>query len=220
MSLPLSSLITHVRERSLPQQAAFANWLNAAVSDPVMLPRLLNMFSWMEHIGSRKIMLSQMNGPLPMHTLKHLAEETRHAYYFKRQAERFAGRHMDYSAADTLCPAAAAMYLMRLDAAVARCMQPCWPDETAYLVTSLFIELRAVWAYQLLEKALKAADISISLKSLIAEEDLHLAEMAESGQQHMRDPAIIHLLLTAEHQCFTRLWQQLQTIPLTNEIAA
>ncbi len=220
MSLPLSSLITNLRERSLPQQSAFADWLYACVSDKTLLPRLLNMFSFMEHIGSRKIMLSQLKGSLPINTLKHLAEETRHAYFFKRQAERFAERSLQYNAADTIMPAAAAGYLLRLDQMVAHIAQPNWPDDTCYLLVSLLIELRAVWAYQLLEQALKQANVNISLKSLIAEEDLHLAEMAESGQKHMQDPAVMHFLLDAEQQLFDRLWQQLQKTEFSTAIAA
>ena len=63
-------------------------------------------------------------------------------------------------------PAAAAGYLMRLDQAVARVAASNlnWPNDTCYLLTSLLIELRAVWAYQLLEQALKQANVNISLK--------------------------------------------------------
>ena len=61
----------------------------------------------MEHIGSRKIMASQSERGLGGDTLRHLAEETRHAYFFKRAAEKLAHRPLGYGAAETIAGAAA-----------------------------------------------------------------------------------------------------------------
>ena len=50
--------------------------------------RFLNTLSYMEHIGSFKIMATQRAGTLDYPTLKHLNEEAGHAVLFKRHAER------------------------------------------------------------------------------------------------------------------------------------
>ena len=50
-----------------------------------------NTLSYMEHIGSYKIMATQCSDVLDYPTLKHLNEETGHAVFFKRHAERHKG---------------------------------------------------------------------------------------------------------------------------------
>src|ERR1700681_3613229 len=63
--------------------------------------RFLNMLSLLEHTGSRKIMASQAMTEPGQDILKHLAEETRHAFFFKRTAEKLARRPLDYSHPNT-----------------------------------------------------------------------------------------------------------------------
>ena len=69
----------------------FQDFLTAVLADDRNHVRFLNMLSLLEHLGSRKIMLSQMKGILTQDILKHLAEETRHAFFFKREAEKLCG---------------------------------------------------------------------------------------------------------------------------------
>ena len=74
----------------------------------------------LEHIGSRKIMASRAMTEPGQDILKHLAEETRHAYFFKRAAEKLARRPLDYSHPNTMADACARSYMGRLDAEIAR----------------------------------------------------------------------------------------------------
>jgi hypothetical protein len=169
--------------------------------------RFLNMLSLLEHIGSRKIMLSQMRGDMDKEILKHMAEETRHAFFFKHQAERLAGHALEnFDASSTLCAAEAKMYFGRLDAEIKHILGDKAPSQAAYLWVSFIVELRAAWIYPLYEAALKEANISIPLKSVIAEEEKHLAEMEENLQAlgMMND---IHLarMAAAETKLFTRI---------------
>jgi hypothetical protein len=159
-------------------EAPVRTFLEAMVQDPAQHARFLNMLSMLEHMGSRKIMVSQMHDPANMteDMLKHLAEEARHAYFFKRQAERVARAPMPgYHDDNTFCRIPAAMYFGRLDAGLARQV----PTAEAYPWVSLIIELRACWIYGIYHRVLQDAKITISLKSLLAEEDMHLAEMFE-----------------------------------------
>jgi hypothetical protein len=149
--------------------------LLARISDDAALgARFLNTLSLMEHIGSRKIMISQSRGGvLNADTLQHLAEETRHAFFFKRAAEALAGRPLGYDDADLLAAAPARHYMARLDARVARAAK----GKPAYLFMSYIVEVRAVWFYKLYDGLLKAAGRSLKLTSLLAEETRHLADM-------------------------------------------
>lgn len=143
-------------------------------ADPVLGARFLNTLSLMEHIGSRKIMISQSRGGvLDADTLQHLAEETRHAFFFKRAAEALAGRALGYDKADLLAAAPARHYMARLDAHIARAAK----GRAAYLFMSYIVEVRAVWFYELYDRLLKTAGRSLKLTSLLAEEKSHLADM-------------------------------------------
>src|SRR5438874_2336608 len=91
--------------------------LRALCADAGIHARFLNTLSLLEHLGSRKIMLARVevrDGAL----LKHLAEETRHAFFFKRAAEKLARNALDYSPESTLAGAAARFYMDRLDVRV------------------------------------------------------------------------------------------------------
>ena len=166
--------------------------------------RFLHMLSMLEHIGSRKIMLSQMGHDLPEDTLKHLAEEARHAHFFKRQAERLAGHKLPgYDAANTTAFGAARMYFGRLDAWISRQVD----GAAAYPWVSLIVELRACWLYAIYQEVLQQAGAALSLKSLLAEEDLHLAEMyATCGA----DADLLRRMSAFETALFASVWAQVE----------
>src|SRR3954467_449520 len=102
--------------------------LAAFAADPAVHARFLNMLSLLEHIGSRKIMTCRAMRAPGLELLKHLTEESRHAFFFKRAAESAGGRALDYDAADTVAPAAAKFYMERLDAEINGALEDA-PDE-------------------------------------------------------------------------------------------
>src|SRR6185503_1288646 len=116
--------------------------------------RFLNTLSLMEHIGSRKIMMSQTSQDPGGDTLRHLAEETRHAYFFKRAAEKLARGTLGYGADETVAGAAARFYMERLDAGIVRSLDGAPASALPYLYMSLIVELRAVWFYRLYQETL------------------------------------------------------------------
>ena len=148
-------------------------FLDGVIGDDRRHARLLNTFSLMEHIGSRKILLSQ-GEKSGEDVLKHLAEETRHAHFFRRAAEKTAKRKLSYADADMAAAPASRMYFGRLDAGISR---RTGPGVLAYLYVTQAIEVRAGSLYHLYESILRAASHSLSLRGVIAEEDLHLAHM-------------------------------------------
>ncbi len=156
-----------------PAQTLF----NQLCGDSEFTWAFLNMLSYMEHIGSYKIMSTQRGDGMDYQTLKHLNEETGHAVLFKRHAERSTQRRLDYSAKAMLAPASARMYFSKLEAIIIRIFGDSGNSRVVYLYMSLIIEFRAVWAYKILQKAIEANQLDIKLSKLLAEEEGHLVSM-------------------------------------------
>ena len=178
---------------------------------PAMHMRFLNTLSLMEHIGSRKIMASQTGQRLSGDTLRHLAEETRHAFFFKHVAERIARHPLDYDTAELIAPAAARGYMGRLDAGIARDFTAKTAGALPYLYVSLIVELRAVWFYRLYQETLTEKGNALSLRSVLAEEELHLSAMQR--QLTALDPDHASRLArfkALEQQRFTALWSAVE----------
>jgi hypothetical protein len=168
--------------------------------------RFVNTLSLLEHMGSHKIMATQHRADIDQATLRHVAEEAHHAYFMKRQAEKAAGRRLEYAAADLLAPAAARMYFQRLEAATVRTLGSGCSPRAAYLYMSMIVEFRALWFYGLYQDALQRARHVLSLKRVIGEEQNHLDEMAtrlEAAGE--RSEAHVAALLAHEKALYSRL---------------
>src|SRR5262245_17353430 len=129
--------------------------------NPLAHACFLNTLSLMEHIGSRKIMASQSGPELSHETLKHLAEEARHAYFFKREAERLSRAALDYRETNTIAGPFARAYMGRLDAEIAAALGDEANSALPYLYMSLTVELRAVWLYELYQAVLAEQKVAI-----------------------------------------------------------
>lgn len=108
-------------DKNKPHEAPVRAFLTALVRDEKSHAKFLNMLSMLEHMGSRKIMVSQMNksAELDQDILQHLSEEARHAYFFKRHAERINGAPMKgWIDSNTMCRVPALMYFGRMDAGI------------------------------------------------------------------------------------------------------
>lgn len=193
-----------MRDENKRFEAPVRAFLDAIVRDPSAHARFMNMLSMLEHMGSRKIMLSQMNRTLTEETLSHLSEEARHAYFFKRHAERIGGAKLDgFTDENAMCRIPAAMYFGRLDAGISKEVG----DEAAYQWVSLIIELRACWLYEIYQDVLESSGVALSLKALLAEEDQHLADMfAQCGGRH----DLLKKLSGYETALFAKFWTVLE----------
>ena len=200
--------VSGMKANNARHEAPVREFLQAVVKNPPLHAKFMNMLSMLEHMGSRKIMVSQMRRTLTEDSLKHLAEEARHAYFFKRQAERVAGQALDgYTEENTMARVPALMYFGRLDAGIsARAADAEDRDNQAYPWVSLIIELRACWLYHIYHQVLEEAKVHISLKSLLAEEDLHLAEMFEMVGENTD---LLRELSAYETELFGKLWVKL-----------
>lgn len=70
--------------------------LSGFIAGRLLHARFLNTLSMLEQMGSRKIMATQYRPDVDQSTFKHLAEEERHLFLFRRLAEREAGRPLVY----------------------------------------------------------------------------------------------------------------------------
>lgn len=157
-----------------------------------------NTLSYMEHIGSYKIMATQRDAVLDYTTLKHLNEETGHAAFFKRHAERIKGSELDYSQSVLIAAAYARGYFNRLEVSMIRHFGRQANYRTIYLYMSLIVEFRAVWAYEILQRCIEYRGLDFSLKKLLAEEQGHLNSMVR------------RLAADGDYsrECIEQFWQQ------------
>ncbi|HEY8518712.1 MAG TPA: hypothetical protein VIN61_01425 [Gammaproteobacteria bacterium] len=185
--------------------------LGRIVADPPRHARLINTLSLLEHIGSHKIMVTQHAPGIDQATLRHLAEEAHHAYFMKRQAEKTAGRPMEYVDDDLLAPAAARMYFQRLESAMVRRLVPQGSARAVYLYMSMIVEFRALWFYRLYEQTLKRANHGLSLKRVLGEERAHLQDMAQrlESSAELSDARAAEFL-ACEKRLYRRLLDALQ----------
>jgi hypothetical protein len=76
---------------------------------------------------------------------------------------------------------------------------------------SLIIEDRAIWAYRIYHRVLTDAGCAISLKPVLAEEELHLKSMLDHIERHdVKARQRIAEFCAFEHLCFERLWNAIE----------
>jgi hypothetical protein len=192
--------------------------LDRVIEAPARHGKLINTLSLLEHMGSHKIMATQLSADIDQATLKHVAEEAHHAYFMKRQAEKTAERRLEYVADDLLAPAAARMYFQRLESAMVRTLGTDRGTRPVYLYMSMIVEFRALWFYELYQHALQSARHTLSLKRVLGEERAHLIDMAERLEA-IGDRTGAHTaeFLAVEKLLFARLLRGLeQAIPAVN----
>jgi bacterioferritin (cytochrome b1) len=163
----------------------FKEQMEIIVSSPELHAKWLNSLSLMENTGARKISHYED----PVHTdiivLKHAAEEARHAYYLKKQINKLDINYPDYSFDYLLAPVESYQYLRKLDAAACRYLKEKVKlggremHKGAYLLVTYAIEVRADELYGVYQDALTAQKSKVNVKSIIAEEEGHLAEMTK-----------------------------------------
>lgn len=156
------------------------------IGDDELHCRWLNTLSMMENVGACKITESGRYFPVTESVLKHAAEETRHAYYLKRQISKFTDAgYGTYQAENLINARPSFRYIHRLDCLISRLLQSELGLEGgalrrhAYVLVTYAIETRADVIYGLYQDCLKASQSPVSVRGIIAEEEQHLAEMDE-----------------------------------------
>ncbi|PJE02163.1 MAG: rubrerythrin [Leptospira sp.] len=185
------------------------------IETPSIHALFLNTISLMEHIGSRKILLTQSNEHTTEFILRHASEEARHALFFKKKIEYILPNlNLGYSNHELLAGLSAKIYFQKLDATVRksiRQMNLSHSNRTYlnYLYTTTAIEIRATYLYKIYNEVLIQRNFGFHLNGLLAEEEGHLAEM-ESEIQRLDSESKVRLdqLLQQEEKLFRKLWQK------------
>lgn len=158
-------------------------FLQKIIQEPKQHSRWLNTISFLEHIGSRKILATQSGIGMGEMILRHASEEARHAHFFKRMSERISpGSCPDYQTGNLHCGFSAFLYFQRLDGMVLKNLnvsgiQGKKQSFLSYLYVTHLIEERADFLYKEYDQVLKENQIPVSLKAVLKEEEFHLAEM-------------------------------------------
>jgi hypothetical protein len=186
--------------------------LAGIIAEPNVHARLLNTLSLLEHIGSYRIMVSQHGEHCDQPTLRHLAEEAQHSFFMKRQAEKIAGRALEFTPGDLLAGSTARTYFRRLEALIHGRLARQGSAEATYLYMSMIIEFRALWFYGHYQHALQSAGNAISLKRILGEEANHLTDMAErlEAAGELSDERV-DTFIEFEHRLYGRLLKALRT---------
>lgn len=164
--------------------------INTIVPQGELHAKWLNSLSMMENTGARKISKYEDPVKTDIIVLKHAAEEARHAYYLKKQIEKLIpGGYPDYSFEHLLAPVSSYQYLYLLDVATCRYLKTKLGLKGralfhgAYLLVTYAIEVRADMLYGIYQEALTKHSSKVNVKSIILEEEGHLAEMTRMLQE-------------------------------------
>ena len=168
----------------LSTRRRFESWFPDLITQPETHARFVNTLSMLEHLGSVRMARTQSGAGITERVLEHLAEETRHAFYLKRLSRKIdGGTNEQYRDDSLIAGPSARMYFARLDATArsyARERSNGRPlGAETYLLVSWLVERRAMWLYPAYAEALKAAGTRYSVRSIINDEEDHLAEMVE-----------------------------------------
>lgn len=161
-----------------------ASLIQQMVEKPQLHARWLNTLSFMENAGARKISACEHVEQVSLIQLKHAAEEHRHAYYLKKQIGRLdVTLCSGYRADELLAAVPTRHFLNQLDVRACKYLKkhflltPATVKYAAYLFVTYAIELRADWLYPVYQEVLTRNRQKVMVKSIILEEEGHLAEM-------------------------------------------
>ncbi|RKH67474.1 hypothetical protein [Corallococcus llansteffanensis] len=146
--------------------------------------RWLHTLSLLEFTGARKISRTVADRHPTLEVLGHLADETRHAFTFKRLACEVAGREVT----EFLSPVAAATWFQSLDRELA-----AWATQVTgaadvhlhYLLTTAVVERRAMVLYPLYKAATRHPAVREEMGRVVTEEQGHRRAIEDACHAHL-----------------------------------
>lgn len=205
-----------VKENLTTLDPPLNSFLTSVIKDNKKHALWLNTLSLLEHIGSRKILLTQSNEFTSEMILRHATEEARHALFFKKAARLIrADFNSGYQPNELLNGSSAKMYFAKLDATVRKNLKRDAISKDifaylAYLYTTTVIELRAMTVYGAYDELLQSNSQLLSLQNLILEEQGHLEEMSDELKRlDSRFQSRLNELVEKEEKLFQKFLSQL-----------
>ncbi len=177
---------------------------------PELEARWLHTLSLMEFIGARKISRTVADRHPSLEVLGHLADETRHAFAFKRLSAEVAGAEIT----TLLCPEAAGRYFQGLDhelAAWATSFTGAPDVYLHYLLTTTAIERRAMVLYPLYKAASRHPGVREELGRVVIEEQSHRRDIEDACVARLTAVgASLEAALALEERLFTAFIGELE----------
>lgn len=191
--------------------------LQTIIKDADKHGRWLNTLSFLEYIGTRKMLATQDVAKMDEELLRHIAEEARHASFFKNLIVKTSVTLPDYSSSNLFCGFSAYRYFQGLDIITQKELFDIDEDReyffTCYLYVSHLIEERANWLYQKYNSILQHNNSAFTLNAVINEEEKHLEQMKKYLLQTDSEyPERIARLRSQEVSLFDRLYLNLMRI--------
>ena len=146
--------------------------LEKITTNTTLHSRWLNTLSYLEYIGTRKILKS-----LPAHIfnktfLEHVNEEARHSLFFKNLAQKVAQKKLSFKEYELLAPQIGSDYFQQIDRYT---LKFSFTNPVInYLYTTYTVEERAIVVYSLYNEILKRKNFPFSLESVLNDEKKHL----------------------------------------------
>ena len=188
------------------------------ISSQTLHCQWLNLLSYLEFTGSRKIFKTQQNRYIGESVLKHASDEARHALLLKQMLGRIQSdehyRFYDYK--HMICPFSGYRYMQSLDSMVKRRLQESADyapefNYLCYIYVSFVIEVRANWLYDIYARLLTEAGLEIKLDGIINDEIRHLDQMKKEIDVLDKDQDTnIRFFLAREKILFERFLLNLQ----------
>ncbi len=185
----------NVNHSEVDQLGQLVELVSVIVADDSLHGRWLNSLSFLENSGARKISAAQHPELVTEQILRHTVEESRHAWYLKRQIRKLPSVTCPtYEPAYLVAPTATRQYLHKLDTAVSRLVKTelelVGQDlrSACYVLVTYAIEVKADLLYGNYERLLKDHKSEVSVRTILVDEENHLAEMADTVAQQFEDP--------------------------------
>ena len=183
--------------------------LKVVVQDHSLHSRWLLTLSYLENCGARKISEFQsiFKGQVPLSILQHAWEESRHAFFMKKQISKL-GQNPDQKRS-FLGGTKAKNLLYLLDVKILKLLKEnCIKKKEdlyygAYLLTTYAIEKRADSLYGAYQKNLENNGSKINLKLIIKEEENHLKEIEEKINKNKKISLLKPKVLEIESDIFS-----------------
>lgn len=152
--------------------------LQKITAHPLVESRWLNTLSLLEHTGARKIVKTVGEHHPSLQILCHTADETRHAYVFRRLSEDLAP-HSEY-----LCADEALSYFQMLDTTLCEWVSDLTGRDDPYqnyLLVASAIERRAMQVYSLYKNSTRSEEVKKELGRILREEADHHPAMESAA---------------------------------------
>ena len=207
-------LLLRILERVITQDSLHARWLNT--------------LSYLEYIGTRKILKSLPSAILNKAFLEHIQEESRHSLFFKALAEKISGTEKGYKEHELIAGIAAKNYFKQVDHYSVKFSfsNPL----VSYLYTTYVVEQRALAVYSFYQDLLKKSKKPFSIQAVLNDEKEHLDFVIQRLKgmdplwqknldeiSHFEHQKYFSLLVEVEKDVFELPQQHFQKLPMAKQ---